>query len=443
MEPGTDCLSAFFCKNPQEGGNGMTRKKLLALTIACTMGLCAVSVGSASAQDLSMMEQLGKSIFFDVDLSIDENQSCAACHAPEVGWTGPDDAINAGGAVYEGSIAGRFGDRKPPSSAYATVSPIFHMDKKGLFTGGNFWDGRATGEKLGNPAADQAQGPFLNPMEQALSDSACVVYKVCTAAYPVSFEEIWGAGACDITWPADIDTVCASEGTTADLSDDDRAKSDMDYDRVALSIAAYEDSEEVNSFSSKHDLTFTGKVKLTKQEQRGYALFRGKGKCSLCHIANGKKALFTDFTFDNLGLPMNPENPVYDVDPGFVDVGLGGFLMNSDYPEEVYRAEWGKQKVPTLRNVDLRPYDSFVKAYGHNGYFKTLKGIVHFYNTRDVKDTCLGDYTEAEALASDCWPEPEVSMNVNSDELGDLGLTAMEEAAIVAFLKALSDGFMP
>ena len=141
-------------------------------------------------------EQLGKSIFFDRNLSIFQNQSCAACHAPGVGWTGPLSEINATGSVYEGSIAGRFGNRKPPSSAYATPSPILNFvlekpknkNKRGaLFIGGNFWDGRATGEKLGNPAANQAQGPFLNPLEQALTDSVCVVYRVCNPAvhYPV------------------------------------------------------------------------------------------------------------------------------------------------------------------------------------------------------------------------------------------------------------------
>ena len=120
---------------------------------------------------LTDMEELGKSIFFDENLSINGNQSCASCHGPEVGWTGPLSETNEHGAVYEGSIAGRFGDRKPPSAAYATLSPIFHQDKQGLFIGGNFWDGRATGEKLGNPAADQAQGPFLNPVEQALASA--------------------------------------------------------------------------------------------------------------------------------------------------------------------------------------------------------------------------------------------------------------------------------
>lgn len=202
-----------------------------------------------------------------------------------------------------------------------------------------------------------------------------------------------------------------------------------------------ESRAEVNAFSSKYDLTFMGMAKLNKEEQRGFALFRGKGMCHRCHISNGQEALFTDYTFDNLGIPKNPENPVYDTDLELIDLGLGGFLMNAGYDEEVYMAELGKHKVPALRNVDLRSDPEFVKAYGHNGYFKTLEGIVHFYNTRDVKPVCPGDYTEAQALAAGCWPLPEVVENVNSDELGDLGLTAEEEAAIVAFMKTLSDGY--
>jgi cytochrome c peroxidase len=430
----------------------MKSKRILLLsTVVVVFLLVSVVVIVGADPQLTPNEELGKSIFFDVNLSINQNQACADCHGPEAGWTGPNSAINAGGSVYEGSIPGRFGDRKPPSAAYATLSPIFYMDKSGLFVGGNFWDGRATGEKLGNPAADQAQGPFLNPKEQALPDSACVVYRVCNPAdYPVSFEDVWGPDACDIAWPTDVETVCATEGASVGLSAEDRGKSDMAYDRIALSIAAYEDSPEVNAFTSKYDYTFVGKAKLSKEEQRGYALFRGKGMCHRCHTSNGQEALFTDFTFDNLGVPKNPENPVYDVDPDFVDLGLGGFLASrADYA--LYAdANMGKQKVPTLRNVGRNSCEAepenpacITKAYGHNGYFKSLEGIVHFYNTRDVKDVCPGDYTEAVALAANCWPAPEVEENVNSDELGDLGLTADEEAAIVAFLKALSDGYMP
>jgi cytochrome c peroxidase len=276
-----------------------------------------VLLASAGATfGLTPQEQLGKSIFFDDNLSLNGNQACAACHAPEWGWTGPNTGINSAGAVYEGSIAGRFGNRKPPSSAYATPSPILHFevedDESPLFVGGNFWDGRATGEKLGNPAADQAQGPFLNPLEQALPDSACVVHRVCTAAYPVTFATVF-PGACP-TFPANANESCAA-GQAIALVPAERVKSNAAYDSIALAIAAFEGSSESNAYTSKYDAYLAGDYKLSKQERQGLNLFAGKGKCAACHVlerAKGKgedRSLFTDFTFDNLGVPRNPANP--------------------------------------------------------------------------------------------------------------------------------------
>ena len=160
-------------------------------------------------------------------------------------------------------------------------------------------------------------------------------------------------------------------------------------------------------------------------------LFNGKAKCANCHVAPN----FTDFTYDNLGVPRNPSNPFYyepawnPAGAAWVDTGLGGFLKAAGYSETVYMAEWGKHKVPTLRNVDLRPTRNFVKAYSHNGYFKSLEEIVHFYNTRDVSGAG--------------WPLPEVADNINTAEMGNLGLNHGEELAIVAFLSTLSDGYMP
>jgi cytochrome c peroxidase len=135
-------------------------------------------------------------------------------------------------------------------------------------------------------------------------------------------------------------------------------------------------------------------------------------------------------------------SPINPAGKDWIDTGLGGFLLT--------RFEWldkaadnmGKQKVPTLRNVAKRYGNGYPKAYTHNGYFKSLKSIVHFYNTRDVKVTCPDPFTtEKDALKMDCWPEPEVTANVNSDELGNLGLTDAEEDAIVAFMNTLSDNF--
>lgn len=421
----------------------MRIKQFSALALTLIVTSLGASVGVAADAPLTSSQELGKALFFDPNLSLNGNQSCATCHAPAAGWVGNLESINAHGAVYEGSVAGQFGDRKPPSAAYATQSPILSVDKKGLFVGGNFWDGRATGETLGSPTAEQAKGPFLNPVEQALPDSACVVYRACDSDYAGLIDEVWASAACQIDWPTDADATCGAGTPLSEaLEPQEQALVDIAYDQLALSIAAYEGSPEVNAFDSKYDLSLKGQAKLTQQERLGFALFKGQAKCSLCHIVTGQNALFTDYTFDNLGVPKNPENPVYDANPAFVDPGLGGYLATradyADYAEE----NWGKHKVPTLRNVALGS-DEFVKAYAHNGYFKSLYGIVHFYNTRDTLPTCGGDYTEAEALAADCWPAPEVADNVNTAELGDLGLTEAQEWALVAYLETLSDGYTP
>ena len=174
-------------------------------------------------------------------------------------------------------------------------------------------------------------------------------------------------------------------------------------------------------FSSKIDLTKGGKAKLSKEEQRGYALFRGKGKCAACHVANGRQPLFTDYTFDNLGIPKNPENPMYTGNPAFVAPGLGGFLATRPITPCTPTRTWAST-VPMLRNVALVPED-VTKAYGHNGYFKTLAVIVNFYNTCDVKPTCPGVYTEAQALAATAGRRLRCPPTSTRAELGDLGLT--------------------
>lgn len=352
---------------------------------------------------LTAIEQLGKSIFFD-KISVPNSMSCADCHAPRVGFTGPISGFNMHGSVYRGADAQKFGNRKPPTAAYASFSPVLHFDGE-LFIGGNFWDGRATGERLGSPVAEQALGPFLNPAEHNVPDMLTVLLKIAGSKYIALWAEVWGE-------PLKYSTA------------DEIAKN---YDRVGLAIAAYESSSEVNQFTSKFDYVLKGMASFTPQEAWGFELFNSeeKGKCALCHLSDGQKPLFTDFTYDNLGVPKNPENPVYKYDPDFIDPGLGGFLLTRDDYKSMAAENMGKHKVPTLRNVDKRPGLGFTKAYTHNGVFKSLKEVVHFYNTRDVLT----------------WPEPEVSENVNTDELGNLGLTDAEEDAIVAFMKTLSDGY--
>lgn len=388
--------------------------------------------GYTKTSDLSPLEQLGKELFFDTNLSSPQVQSCAVCHAPEAGWTGPDSDQNKKKSTYPGAVHSRFGNRKPPTAAYAGMSPPLYRDEEGNFVGGMFWDGRATGWTLDDPLAEQAMGPFLNPLEQNNPDKKSVVMKVKDAEYSVFFEKVWGTGSLD--YENDID------GT---------------YERIARSIAAFERSSEVNPFNSQFD-DFWKKAKsaglevesideknwkefkalgLNDDELKGLMLFNTKGQCAECHVLNsenGKPPLLTDFTYDNLGIPRNPDNPFYTMPEewnkdgkDWVDKGLGGFLETTDKYAQYAAENYGKHKVPTLRNVDLRPDEGFVKAFMHNGFFKSLKDVVHFYNTRDRIDAK--------------WPPAEVSVNVNKDEMGDLGLTSEEEDLIVKFMKTLSD----
>ena len=142
-----------------------------------------------------------------------------------------------------------------------------------------------------------------------------------------------------------------------------------------------------------------------------------------------EKYKFTDFTFDNLGLPKNPQNPWYSMDnsinkdgANWIDPGLGEFLK--DMPQYAMFAgeNFGKHHVPTLRNVDKRQSPGFIKCYGHNGYFKSLEEIIHFYNTRDILPSV--DAVKDPKPGINCWPKPEVTTNMKRDELGNLGLTS-------------------
>lgn len=420
--------------------------------------------------DLTPLELLGKKLFFDPNLSSPAGQSCVTCHNPVVGWSGPDPKINLLGAVYPGAVNARFGNRRPPSAAYGGDSPPLHYDEQeGVYVGGMFWDGRATGKQLGDPLAEQAQGPLLNPVEQNLPDEKALCEAVRAADYATLFHEVFPKG----NKPLD----CAQDARAA-------------YNNIARAIAAFERSAEVNPFSSKYDSYLKACIAagnsrdacakgrgdkadldprniLTSVEWTGLVLFIAEndndgireagegGFCAACHVVewtvskNGAllPPLFTDFTYDNLGGPRNTMNPFYAMPPGinpegktWIDRGLGGFLETTSGDPETARQQYGKMKVPTLRNVDKRPAPEFHKSFGHNGYFKSLEDIVHFYNTRDTLPRC-GD--AADRPGKDCWPEPEVPMNVNKEELGRLALTEEEERALVAFMQTLSDGYDP
>jgi cytochrome c peroxidase len=335
---------------------------------------------------------LGSKLFFDTSLSSPPGQACASCHLPGAGFADPDREL----PVSRGIHPDRVGNRNTPSAAYALFSPAFHFDEQeGHYVGGQFWDGRAA------TLEEQAKGPFLNPVEMANQTSAEVVEKVRNAPYAGDFDTLFGPGS---------------------LSEVDKA-----YEHIATAISAFERTENFRAFSSKYDAYLAGKTELTEQEQQGLRLFEAedKGNCAACHPSqpgeNGQPPLFTDFTYDNLGVPANPDNPFYTQPTEFnpegrsaTDLGLGKTTGRKE--------DYGKFKVSTLRNIAVTP------PYMHNGIFNTLREVVDFYNTRDtIRD----------------WGAPEVLENVNREELGNLGLTNEEVDAIVAFMLTLTDGYQP
>lgn len=242
---------------------------------------------------ITSVEQLGKAIFMDTNLSTPSGQSCATCHSPEAGFTDSDKSF----PVSKGAIKGRFGNRNAPSVAYAAFSPAPYHDPVqrpgmmmgGLDIGGQFWDGRAASLE------EQAKGPLLNPLEMNNADKNEVISKIRNASYASAFEKIFGAGS---------------------LAAD---KVDAAFNHVAEAIAAYERSSEVSPFTSKFDLSLQGKVTLTEQESKGFAVFTGKANCVKCHSIAPvspsdpvqQKYLFTNYAYQNTGIPKNPGNPYY------------------------------------------------------------------------------------------------------------------------------------
>ena len=351
--------------------------------------------------------RLGGLLYFDTDLSINKNQACASCHTPPHFVDPANVADPANSVVSLGSDTTLNGGRNSPSAAYAAFSPFFSWDPvEGLYVGGQFWDGRAT------TLTEQAKAPFLNPVEMAMPTEKSVLKRIASydnvnfRKYKKLFKKVY-----------DVDIVDASRSY-------DQIVIDAVYAMMADAIAAFEKTGEFNKFSSKFDYYLAGKTDLSAQELRGMTVFNGKAKCNACHTSDALIApdgsvmppLFTDFTYDNIGIPKST-NPLIADNP--IDYGLGG--REDIAAKDPTGAELGKHKVMTLRNIEITP------PYGHNGFFATLEEIVNFYNTRDI----------------DPWPAPEVEQNVNTEELGDLGLSAEEGADIVAFLKTLTDGFGP
>lgn len=461
--------------------------------------------GNAVALDVSEedyeLKLLGKYVFFD-KISTPKRMACVTCHDPDTGGTGSVSGVNLHQVAITGANPHTVGKLKPPTNAYASfIQPFAPCGRGGLgnnnHCGGNFWNGRSEGRenalfpagatkhigkevfqgisdadvagytKYFGPTADQALNPMPNPVEQNI-DRQAVCRHVASAKYAELYEQAWKVAIDCTDKPAQI--------SAPDVANPPEKQFDISFKRIMLAVCAWQHSKELNSFSSKRDIALDrerkgtdrdstpGKfplVGLTAQENLGHDLFYNtrpipfapevgsnvrpfpnlpEAKCSFCHSDNSTDdgsepgQLYADDAYHNIGTPANPEVPAAP-DPG-IRGHIGGIVNPGFF------------KVPTMRNVDKRKGKGFIKAYTHNGWFKSLESLVHFYNTSAIGlatansfgvTRCPSDVkTEKDALAKNCWPAPEWP-GASPVLVGNLGLTAEQEAAIVAYLKTLAD----
>jgi cytochrome c peroxidase len=456
-----------------------------------------------------LVNVLGKLLNYDTHMSPLQDTACASCHLPYTGFSGPIPSVNLTMIAYPGSYHYVANKRTAIRYTYSPFNPVEEYNaEQGLFFGGNFWDGRATGYKLQSPDSEQAQWPPLDPGEMQFPDPACIAFRLQTAQYKSLFTEVWG-DSLDIYFPANTAQICQTPAgatifgtntTPVELSAQDRTKALDVYDHWAQSISKYERSPDVSAFSSKFDAYLAGNYTLTADEAAGFKLFNGKGNCNSCHL-DGRSTLcvdnkkggctaqsstladtgtaaqvnprFTCFGYANEGLPLNPSIAYfYENKPdafgftpnpygfGYRDLGQGNFFRSGFGSGPNPNATWiqyaptadGQFSVMTARNVGLAPPKCstteapgpyFQKEFFHNGYIKSLKQLVHFYNTRDVyanPGVTSGHCPAGTTERVNCWPESEVPNNIDMTT-GNLGLTDQEEDQIVTFLQTLSDGY--
>lgn len=337
---------------------------------------------------------LGGQLYFDKNLSLNRNQSCATCHNPAKGFI--DDRDNGVSSMASlGSDNVSLGDRNTPTAAYAALSPLFSKNAEGKYIGGQFHDGRASS------LAQQAAGPPLNPGEMALISEQQVLDRINeNAQYKAQFAALFN------------ELVLSDAGVA--------------YQAMSDAIMAFEQTELFMPFDSKYDRYLRGEVAFTDQEELGRTLFFSQQftNCNQCHQLNSSPFYatesFTDFSYHNIGVP---ENKALRAVNGVTAIDFG--LFNN--PEASFESEQGKFKVPTLRNVAV------TGPYMHNGIFQDLKTVVLFYDKYNNVTRTNNPET------GELWGQPEVGINLATELTDGPALPDKRVDAIVAFLKTLTD----
>ncbi len=334
---------------------GPTASLWIAATVAFAATESSRPCAATPTEQLSLPAQVGEKIFSDRALSASGQLACATCHDPAHAYGPPNNlAVQVGGPNM--SLPGT---RAVPSLRYKDFTQPYAdlaLNPDGVSApgpGGGFtWDGRA------DTLAAQAQIPLLAPNEMANASPADVVTKLQSSGYADLFRAAFGADAFTSTSNA--------------------------FQNALDALQAYQlEDSDFHPYTSKFDLYADNKTggTLTASEERGREIFDdpNRGNCFACHYAgaaaNGSSQLFTDFSFEAIGVPRNADIPA-NADPTTFDMGI---CSRADHPLPESAQFCGMFKTPTLRNVAIR------KVFFHNGKMKSLHEVLEFYNTRDTQ----------------------------------------------------------
>jgi cytochrome c peroxidase len=296
------------------------------------------SILPADNPQTSAKVALGKALFFDPRLSVDNTVACANCHDPDKGFT--DQLPTAMG------VHGKFGQRNAPT----TLNAMFNILQ--------FWDGRRP------TLEDQARDPILNPVEMAMPDQQTVVNKLTSIAeYRDKFSEVFGAAP--------------------------------DYGNLVKAIAAYERTQ--IAFDSPFDHFMAGDDKaLTTQQKSGWSIFNGQGRCMSCHGWNPTRPMFSDDRFHNIGVSAHSAQFVPHAREAL------GLLAKASGPQEIDRlaistdlSEVGRflvtkqpHDIGAFRTMSLRNL-LVTEPYFHDGSQATIWDTLDHYNKGGVQNPFL------------------------------------------------------
>jgi cytochrome c peroxidase len=363
-----------------------------ALFLVSLLGCGAFDCAYAAESDAALVD-LGRALFFDPNLSLNRNQSCATCHDSARAFI---DSRGNGveGAVSLGDDGRSLGDRNAPGLTYVASTPPLRRGADGAYEGGLFHDGRA------RDLVDQAGQPMLNPREMNMPDAAAVVARVNdNPLYVAALRELGATGSVDETFTA-----------------------------VRGALAAFERTQLFASYDSRYDRALRGELSLTREEELGRMLFFSSlTNCSNCHVldktAADPREPFTSFRYFNIGVPPNTAvrsaNGHTAIDRGLRD--------NPDIHDDELA---GKFRVPTLRNVAV------TGPYMHNGVFRDLGTVLLFYN----QYLAINEQNLTNPETGRSWESPEVPNTIDRDLLRTgLPLDDTRIQALTAFLRALTD----